>query len=512
MTNLAVENTPVSLKSVAPELIAHNPATGEEIGRVATTPPDSVAAIVQRARDAQRVWARKTWRERRGKIERFRSLLARDAEAWADAIRTEIGKPRAEALGGDVIASLDAIRWTIRHGGSALTGERLGAGHQRLLQVGSARLRYEPLGVVGMIGTWNYPLFLNAPSIAQALAAGNGVVWKPSELAPLAGLRLQQTIEEAGFPEGLVSAVFGGSDVGRALVESRIDKGLFTGGVENGRRVLGALASRGISAVAELSGFDAAIVLPDAPFEATVRDLAWAAFVGAGQTCVAVKRVYAVGKTPNWAEAIAKAARDVRVGDPGASGPAVDMGPLISEQARSRLHAMIRSAVDQGAEILAGGEPADGPGWFYPPTVLRANDARAERALAGAFGPVVLVRQVADDDAAVAETNASDFALAASVWSRDVRAARALAVQLDAGLVSVNEAVTPVMHAGAPFGGHKASGFGRTHGTLGLREFTRPQVVSTRRAGGFRPHLYPYGRLPVEAVLRVYRRLFHGQG
>jgi acyl-CoA reductase-like NAD-dependent aldehyde dehydrogenase len=509
MTNLAVENAPVSARDVAPELIAHNPATGEEIGRVATTPPGSVADIVQRARDAQRVWARKPWRERRTRLDRFRSLLARDADAWADAIRLEIGKPHAEALGGDVIASLDAIRWTIRHGGSALTGERLGAGLQRLLQVGPARLRYEPLGVVGMIGTWNYPLFLNAPSIAQAVAAGNGVVWKPSELAPLAGVRLQQTIEEAGFPEGLVSAVFGGADVGRALVESRIDKGLFTGGVENGRRVLGALASRGVSAVAELSGFDAAIVLPDAPLEATVRDLSWAAFVGAGQTCVAVKRIYAVGKTPNWADAIARAAKKVRVGDP--SGAAVDMGPLISEQARARFHAMVRSAVDQGAEILAGGEPAEGPGWFYPPTVLRATDARPERALAGAFGPVVLVRHVADDDAAVAETNASDFALAASVWSRDVRAARALALQLDAGLVSVNEAVTPVMHAGAPFGGHKASGFGRTHGTLGLREFTRPQVVSTRRAGGFRPHLYPYGRLPVEAVLRVYRRLFHAQ-
>ena len=146
-----------------------------------------------------------------------------------------------------------------------------------------------------MIGTWNYPLLLNAPPIVQALAAGNAVVWKPSELAVLAGLRLQQSFERAGVPEGLVTTVFGGPEVGAALVEAAIDKGMFTGGVENGRRVLGALALRGVPALAELSGFDAAIVLADAPRESTVRALTWGAFVGSGQTCVAVKRVYVVG-------------------------------------------------------------------------------------------------------------------------------------------------------------------------------------------------------------------------
>ena len=488
-------------------LTAHNPATGLEIGRVLTTPPEAVAGIVQQARAAQAKWAETSWRERRAVLDRFRRLLARDAELWADAIRDEIGKPRAEAYAGDLLATLDAIRWTVRHAREALDGGSLSPGHQRILQVGTGRLLYQPLGVVGMIGTWNYPLFLNAPSIAQALAAGNGVVWKPSELASLAGQRLQQTLEAAGFPTGLVSAVFGGAEVGRALIESEIDKALFTGGVESGRRVVGALASRGIASVAELSGFDPAIVLPDAPFDATVRDLTWAAFVGAGQTCVAVKRVLVVGDAQPWAAAIAAQAKTLRVGDPAKVD--VDMGPLISDQARSRLDGFIRLATSAGAKILTGGAPASGPGWFYPPTVLAADSVVPEQALAGAFGPVVIVRGVPTAEAAVAAANGSEFGLAASVWSRDLRAARRIAERLVAGVVSVNEAVTPVMHAAAPFGGHKASGFGRTHGVIGLREFTRPKVVSGRRPGGFRPHLYPYKALPIEAAMRLYRRIFH---
>ena len=172
-------------------------------------------------------------------------MLAGEADAWAGAIEAEVGKPRGEAMAGDVVATLDALRWTVRNGGRVLADRRIGPGWQGWLSIPSARLRPRPFGVVGMIGTWNYPLLLNAPPIAQALAAGNAVVWKPSELAALAGLRLQQGLERAGVPEGLVTAVFGGPEVGAALVEAEIDKGVFTGGIENGRSVLGGAARRG---------------------------------------------------------------------------------------------------------------------------------------------------------------------------------------------------------------------------------------------------------------------------
>jgi acyl-CoA reductase-like NAD-dependent aldehyde dehydrogenase len=488
------------------ELTCRSPATGAEIGRVPVTAVDLVPAIVARARQAQARWAATDLKQRRTLLAHWCKILARDTDAWADLIRDEVGKPRSEALAGDLLSTLDSIDWTVRHGAQALRARRFGPGRQRFLQISNGRLEYRPYGVVGIIGTWNYPLFLNAPVIAQALLAGNAVVWKPSELAPLSGLRLQRSLEEAGAPVGLVTAVFGGPEQGHALVKSDINKGMFTGGVINGRRVLAALAARGIPAVAELSGFDAAIVLPDAPLVSTVKALAWSAFVGAGQTCVAVKRVIVVGDPAPWAEALATLAKTLRVGDPGAG--VVDIGPLISESARTKVHELVRAAVEAGAEILSGGEPATGSGWFYPPTVLKA-EAKAEAALAGVFGPVVTVRGAADVETAVRAVNSSAYGLAASVWGRDVRAARKVAARIEAGTVTVNEAVSPTMHASAPFGGVKASGFGRTHGPIGLHEFSQTHVVFSRRAGGFRPHLFPYHTLPVDSFLRLYRRMFH---
>ncbi len=489
-------------------LVVRNPATGGEIGRVRQTPPGQVAELVARAREVQASWSTSTWRERRRVLDRWRRVLSRDAEAWAALISAEIGKPRFEAMSGDVISSLDAIRWTVRHAGSALADRWIGPSWQRWLLLGGARCRSLPYGVVGMLGTWNYPLFLNAPPIAQALAAGNAVVFKASEQAALCGARLKESLDEAGVPEGLVAVVQGGPEVGRAVVESAIDKAMFTGGVENGRQVLAALGRRGIPALAELSGFDPAIILPDAPMESTVRCLTWGAFVGCGQTCVAVKRVYVVGDPGPWAEALATAARALRVGDP--ASPDIDMGPMISERARERLHAMVQVSISQGATPLSGGHPLHEDGSYYSPTVLLADSTEAEDALAGAFGPVVIVRGVATVADAVSAANRSAFALAASVWGRDAGEAARVARQLQAGMVSVNDAVTPTAHAAGPFGGGKASGYGRTKGLAGLSEFTQTQVLYARSTGGFRPQLFPY---PSSAFLgrflSVYRSIFH---
>ena len=211
-------------------------------------------------------------------------------------------------------------------------GHRIGPSWQRWMTMPVARLRWVPLGVIGMLGTWNYPLFLNAPPIAQALAAGNAVIWKSSELSALCGAKLDRSLKEAGIPPGLVSVLQGGPDVGRSLAEADLDKGMFTGGVNNGRGVLASLGAPGIPAVAELSGFDPAIVLRDAPIENTIRALTWASFVGCGQTCVGVKRVYIVGEAEPWAEALATASRGLRIGDP--ASPGVNIGPMISAGAR----------------------------------------------------------------------------------------------------------------------------------------------------------------------------------
>lgn len=489
-------------------IIAVNPATGAELGRINATPPEAVAGLVSRSRSAQEHWARASWPLRRDVLRRWHAILARDADALASLIRDEIGKPIGEAM-AEVVTTLDMLRWTIRNAGRALAESRLPRGWQRGMLIPPARLCWRPIGVIGILGTWNYPLFLTAPTIADALAAGNGVVWKPSEQASLLGARLDQSLKSAGFPDGLVAAVQGGPEIGRALLEAPIDKGHFTGGIVAGRRVLTTLAERGIPATVELSGFDAAIVMPDAHRKTTSRCLTWAAFVGAGQTCAAVKRVYVIGDAEPWADRLADQARSLRLGDPAKAE--IDVGPLISNSARERFDAFIKHAVAAGARILAGGEPLDGPGWSYRPTVLIADrdNTEAESALAGCFGPVVLLRGVADAEAAIAATNASEYGLTASVWGRDRRRARAIAERLQAGTVTINDAVAPLGHAAAPFGGTKASGFGRTHGVLGLREFAQPQAMYQRQSRGLRPQLFPYNSRIMLRGLELYRNWFH---
>ena len=489
------------------DLIAFNPASGQELGRFIATPTTEVGAIVAQAARAQERWGALPWKARRQVLQRFWSILARDAESWAEAIRDEVGKPTIEGM-AEVVSTLDALRWTVRHARRTLASRALGRAWQRALLIPPARLHWAPQGVIGIIGTWNYPLLLNAPTIAQALAAGNAVVWKPSDFARFSGKKLQDALWEAGFPEQLVALLQGGPEVAQALIHAGIQKAVFTGGIEAGRAVLGELGRLGIPAIAELSGFDAALVLPDAPVASTVRALAWGAFVGAGQTCVAVKRVYVVGDGLVWAQALADQARSLRVGDP--SGP-VDVGPMISKGAVERFHATIQAAEAAGARVLAGGRPVDGLGSYYLPTVLLAEGPEPEQVLAGCFGPVVLVRGVPDVETAIRLANASPYGLSASVWSRDVRQARSVALRLEAGMVAVNEAVTPSAHAAIPFGGCKASGYGRTRGPLGLLEMVQPRVIHVRKPGGFRPHLFPYGGL-MPTIFEFYRRAFHPRG
>ena len=496
-----------------PPLIARNPATGAELARVVATDPSAVAGVVARAGEAQAEWGALPIRARLAVVRRFWGILSRDADQWADAIRAEVGKPTGEAM-AEVVAALDGVRWTVRHARRALADERIGRGWQVVLLVPRARLRWVPLGVVGVVGTWNYPLLLNAPALAQALAAGNAVVWKPSELAVGLGKRLQDAVDEAGFPSGLVAAISGEGAVGQALIEAPgVAKVLFTGGVATGRQVLSTLGARGVPAVVELAGFDAAVILPDAPVEPTVRALTWAAFVGAGQTCVAAKRVIVVGDPTPWATALGSATVQLRVGDPGSAE--VDVGPMISAAARDRFHATIKAALQRGARVVAGGAPLPGPGSFHAPTVLLADDPATAGAiqdeLAGCFGPVVLVRGVTDDASAIEAANSGGFGLAASVWGRDRRRAATLAARIQAGSVAVNEAVTTSAHAAAPFGGRGLSGFGRIRGVVGLRELAQTQVIHTRRPGGFRPHLFPYSSRML-TIFAVYRRIFHRPG
>jgi succinate-semialdehyde dehydrogenase / glutarate-semialdehyde dehydrogenase len=487
-------------------IVSRNPATGAELAQIESDSPDLVARLVESMREG--VGFTRLGHQRWSHLDPLRNwyrVLITRAEELADAVSSEIGKPRVEAMATEILPTLDMLQWTIRNAHRAFATQRVGTWWQRPIR-GDARITWQSHGLIGILGAWNYPILLNAPLIASAIAAGNSVVWKPSEFSAFTGQLLQDTIKQAGLHDR-VRIVQGGPEVGRALAESNVAKIWFTGGITGGRAVLEAAARRGASVVAELSGFDPAIVLPDAPLKPTADALCWSAFVGCGQTCTSVKRIYVLGDARPLAEEIASRASALRVGDP--SRGATDMGPMISEDARSRFHQQISAAIASGATLLHGGQSIPGPGWFYLPTVLLATDDRPERDLVGCFGPVVIVRGVRDEAHAIAAANDCPYALTASVWGRDRRKLNTIAQQLDAPAVGINEAVTFFAHPSAPIGGRKASGHGRVHGIEGLREFATPTAIVTRRFRALRPQLFPYSNR-FASLIDKYRRLIHG--
>lgn len=490
------------------------PGSGQQVDEVRSSTAAEVEQTVAAARAAFETWSRTTWRHRRHWLKSWSQRLTDQADVWIEDLIRLHGKPRVEAI-GEVLTTLEAIRWTIDHGKSVLKPRRIPPGRQRLMNIPTAEIVPNPLGVIGVWGTWNFPLYLNAPVIAQALAAGNAVVFKPSELAAATGRRLAESWEGLDHPAGLLGLIQGDAEVGRRLAEQSLDKGVFTGGIVGGRAVLTALAARGIPAVAELSGYDPALILPDADREFTLPALVWGAFVNAGQTCIGIKRILVVGTQTDarqWCVALATAAARLRVGDPaGSQGGAVDVGPLISNSARQRFAGFLAAAREHGAIVHQGGRVLEErAGWFVAPTVLEAGpdpDA-VEQALAGCFGPLVLVRSHPTCEAAIDAINRGDYGLGASVWGRDLKAARLVAQRLRVGMVTINDVIAPTAHAGAPFGGVRASGYGRTHGADGLREFVHQKTLYVRPARGWRPQVYPYhDRLT--RLLRGLLRILH---
>ena len=474
------------------------------------TPASLVRTLAEELAARQPAWSQSGWTHRQSLLTRLHGILTRDADAWVDLIVEEIGKPRIEAE-TEVLATLDAALWTIRKSGRLLRDQTYSPGWQRWLLMTKATVHHRPYGLIGMIGTWNYPLLLNAGPIFQALATGNSVIWKPSEFATRTGKKLQDALTEAGLAPGVAATVYGGPLVGQALISAPLRKAVFTGGTTAGRRVLADLAARGIPALAELSGYDAAIVQASLPVESTVPALAWGAFVGAGQTCVAIKRIYVVGDPKPWAEALGCYADSLTVGAP--SEGSFDLGPLISIEAKRRFLNQVQQAIEAGAQIMgqkANSNLHDGAA-LCRPYVLLSESPKAEHCLEGIFGPVVVVRGVPDLETAISAVNSSEFGLAASLWGHNTRELAAIAPRLDVGMVTINDAVTAAGHMTAPFGGLKASGFGRTRGEAGLMEFVQPQAVHQRRPGGFRPQLYPYQKNTPRLfrLLRVYKNLFH---
>ena len=470
-----------------------NPATGEVLAHFERTPVSLLPEIVSRARVAQGAWAKLPIRDRCAKLRGLRERVMASRNELADAVVRESGKPRVEALFADIFVALDSAEYWSRNAASVLRTRRV-PHHSTAAKAKHGYLVYDPLGVIAIISSWNYPLAIPLSQIIPAVAAGNAVVCKTSDFTPQCGAMIERLFIDAGFPGNLVTVVQGGGEVGQALIEASPEKVLFTGSVATGRRVAEACAKKLIPSVLELGGKDAMIVLADADLEVASSAAVWGSYTNCGQVCLSVERLFVEQTAAEKFMALCvEKTKKLRIG-PG-SDPATDVGPLIRPQHVQRISDLVGDAVSRGAKVLCGGNSRPDLGSnFFEPTVLAGVDSSMKLFQEETFGPILAMQIVHDAEEAVARANDSPFALAASVWTSDRRHGEAIAHRLRAGAVMVNDAISYFGIAEAPHGGCRASGWGRTHGKAGLLEMVQMKYVDIDRLPHReKPWWYRYG-------------------
>ena len=448
-----------------------DPATGEVFAEAPDASPGDLDRAVDTAKHAFGGWADLSW-ERRGEyLIRLAEALLDHTDDFAALLSREQGKPLAEAA--REVRGL--ANWLTATAAMRLPVEVHEEGSERYCET-----RHVPIGVVGAITPWNYPLLLAAFKIAPALVAGNTMVLKPSPFTPLTTLKLGELASTILLP-GVLNVVTGGDALGPMLTSHPgIAKIAFTGSTETGKKVMRSAADDLKRLTLELGGNDPAIVMPDADPAALAETLFWASFGNAGQVCLASKRVYVHADIYGAVrDALVAYASNVRVG-PG-SDPETQMGPLANRQQYRTVIDLIEDCRAQGYRFACGGVVPEGSGYFLPPTIIDNPPDEARVVQEEQFGPILPLLRYEDESDVVARANAGPYALAASIWTADPQAGWVLGQRLKAGSVWVNESRPLSPHI--PFAGHGQSGFGVENGVDGLREYTLPRTASWKRLG-----------------------------
>jgi acyl-CoA reductase-like NAD-dependent aldehyde dehydrogenase len=461
--------------------------------------PGAVAAAVAAARQAQAVWGSLTLEERRGGLLAVKRALVQGAPHIAEVVAAETGKGMVAAIEGELLPAAIHARYLARTAHLHLAARRMAA---YPVVTKRAWVEYRPLGVAAVISPWNFPFFLSFQPALTALAAGCGVVLKPSGATPRSGALVAEVVGAAGLPDGVLQVVQGGPDTGRELVGSGVDVVSFTGSSAVGREVAARAAERLVPTLLELGGKHPMVVLEDADPVRAARGAVWGGFFGAGQACVSVERVYVVeGVYEAFVAALGRALADVAASD----DPRRGIGPVFGPGQLEVVEAQVEAAVAAGAVLLAGGERVGED--FYAPTVLLGVDHSMAVMREETFGPVLAVMRAADEEEAVALANDSPFGLHASVWTRDTQRGRRVAARLRAGTVAINDALVNYGVPNLPFGGVGVSGWGRTGGGEGLRAFSYPVSVTESRLRTRREVYWFPRRGGVGVRLRLLRRL-----
>ena len=411
-----------------------------------------------------------------------------EREQIALLISKETGKPVAEALSMEIVPTLDAMHYFAHAAEDLLSPQKIDIGQYGLMGR-SSKIVFRPLGVIGIISPWNFPLATPADEVVMALVAGNAVVLKPSELTPMIALKLGEIFARAGLPPGLLNIATGDGSTGRALIDAQVDKIMFTGSVATGKRVAEAAARYLTPVVLELGGKDPMIVLADADLENAARAAVWGAFANSGQACASVERCYVQESiAPKFLEKVVAETQQLKQGLGTEAG--VDVGAMSNENQLRIVADHVDEAKRHGAKVLTGGQRGSNhAGLFYEPTVLTNVNHQMTIMRDETFGPVLPIMTFTTEDEAIELANDSIYGLTASVWTRNIAKGQRLAERIEAGTVMVNEVVYTHGIAQTPWGGVKDSGYGRTHGRMGLLELVHPQHIHVNRLS-FLPDLW----------------------
>ncbi|MCU1629128.1 MAG: Aldehyde Dehydrogenase [Pseudonocardia sp.] len=446
-----------------------DPRTGEVVASYPVHTEVDVRAAVDRATATAVWWDELGFAGRRERLLAWRKVLVGRLDELAGIVSTETGKPFDDAR-LEIVLAIDHVDWAAKHAEKVLGRRRVSSG--MLMANQAATLAYPPLGVVGVIGPWNYPVFTPMGSIAYALAAGNTVVFKPSELTPGVGHALATMLAEAVPEHTLIEVVTGLGETGAALCRTPgVGKIAFTGSTATGKRVMAACAETLTPVLIECGGKDALIVAADADLEAAADATVWGGMSNAGQTCVGVERVYAVESVAEeFTAKVVEKARAVRTG--------TEIGPMTMSSQTEVVRRHVADALARGGRAVVGGAESVKPP-FVEPVVIVDVPEDSSAVTEETFGPLIVVNRVPDVDEAVRRANGTGYGLGATVFS--AKDGDAIAARLRCGMVAVNGVISFAGIPALPFGGVGDSGFGRIHGEDGLREFTRPQAVARQR-------------------------------
>jgi succinate-semialdehyde dehydrogenase / glutarate-semialdehyde dehydrogenase len=454
------------------ELVSTNPTTGVEVGRFPIGDADTVRAAVARAHATAGWWQELGFDGRRKRLLRWRRTIAKRLPELLALMHAEGGKPTADAL-IECVAALDHIAWSARNAHRVLRSRRVGG--NIMLPEFSAHLEYQPYGVIGVIGPWNYPILTPVGSITYALAAGNTVVFKPSEYTPAVGRWYVERFTETVPEHPVLQIVYGAAETGAALVRAGVDKVAFTGSPRTARKIMAACAETLTPVLIEGGGKDAMIVDADADLDLAASSCVWGAMTNAGQSCVGVERVYVAEPVyDRFLSKVVERASRLKVGEQAGA----DVGPITMPGQIDVIRRHIDDALAHGGRAVLGGPLAVQPPFVHP-TVLVDVPEDTAAVVEETFGPTITISKVASVDEAVERANAVRYGLGAAFFGK----ARAMAVarRLRTGMVSINGTLSFAGLPSLPFGGVGESGFGRIHGDDGLREFARPKAIAKRR-------------------------------